>query len=505
MNSTQIVIETEEKTVHPLFRLGRPYRLIDTRTFKLARLLPKALPPITYPFDVDSQYLFMNDNNMYGNDVLGDCVIAARAHHTLRLEAFEQKSLLSIAVSDVTSEYFKETGGADSGLNMTTSLNEWRQSGWTVSGKTYTIYAYAAIDLQNKLEVEAALFLFNGIYAGVTLPISAQSQTGVGKIWDVDNTPNGTPGSWGGHCFTGDTKIPLLNGTTLTLKELAENYADKEFWVYSCDEFQNIVPGKGKLPKLTRKMAKILKVTLDNGESIRCTEDHLFLMRNGEYKEASKLQAFDSLMPLYRRNGKNDYEVLLNPRDQKEYFTKVASIEEAGFEDVYDFEVEKYHNFALSAGVFVHNCVYIVALNETGPVCITWGARQQMTWAFWFKYFDEAFAVIDNIDPWVQNNPLNITALQALLQDVLAGPINPPAPEQNCLIHLSVSPANAIVSINGLLIPGQPTVFEIAPGSYTLTAVLKGYRTARQTITVAAGSTTLVPLILKKTGLCIFN
>lgn len=35
---------------------------------------------------------------------------------------------------------------------------------------------------------------------------------------------------------------------------------------------------------------------------------------------------------------------------------KIVSIEPAGRADVYDFVVEKYRNFALSAGVFVHNC-----------------------------------------------------------------------------------------------------------------------------------------------------
>jgi hypothetical protein len=35
---------------------------------------------------------------------------------------------------------------------------------------------------------------------------------------------------------------------------------------------------------------------------------------------------------------------------------KVVSIESCGFEDVYDITVDKYHNFALESGVFVHNC-----------------------------------------------------------------------------------------------------------------------------------------------------
>ena len=40
------------------------------------------------------------------------------------------------------------------------------------------------------------------------------------------------------------------------------------------------------------------------------------------------------------------------------------------------------------------HCVYIVGYNATGPVCVTWGALQQMTWQFWLKYFDEGYAII---------------------------------------------------------------------------------------------------------------
>jgi len=36
---------------------------------------------------------------------------------------------------------------------------------------------------------------------------------------------------------------------------------------------------------------------------------------------------------------------------------KVVSVEIDGFEEVYDLTVEKYHNFAINSGVFVHNCV----------------------------------------------------------------------------------------------------------------------------------------------------
>jgi hypothetical protein len=100
-------------------------------------------------------------------------------------------------------------------------------------------------------------------------------------------------------CFTGDTKIKLLDGTEPCIKDLVGR---EEFWVYSLDEKQNLVPGRGFGARLTKKNSQLVKVTLDNGETIRCTPDHRFMMRDGSYKEAQFLETDDSLMPLYIKN-----------------------------------------------------------------------------------------------------------------------------------------------------------------------------------------------------------
>ena len=143
-------------------------------------------------------------------------------------------------------------------------------------------------------------------------------------------------------CLTGDTKIRLLDGTTKTLKELHDQEA-KDFWVYSVDASGNIVPGKADCVVLTKKNAKVLKVTLDNGKSFKCTPNHKCLLRNGTYVEAQELKAGDALMPLYTKAEYNNH--------------KVVSVVECGAEDVYDIRsVDTYHNFALDCGVFVHNC-----------------------------------------------------------------------------------------------------------------------------------------------------
>lgn len=113
-------------------------------------------------------------------------------------------------------------------------------------------------------------------------------------------------------CLTGDTKIRLLDGTTKTLKELHDKEA-KDFWVYSIDASGNIVPGKADCVVLTKKNAKVLKVTLDNGKSFKCTPNHKCLLRNGTYVEAQELKAGDALMPLYTKEANVYGEMVYNP------------------------------------------------------------------------------------------------------------------------------------------------------------------------------------------------
>lgn len=104
-------------------------------------------------------------------------------------------------------------------------------------------------------------------------------------------------------CFTGDTKISLLNGTQKTLKELTNN--GKDIYVYSLDENLKLVTGKAT-PQLTRKNASLVEVIISGGEIIKCTPDHKFMLLDGSYREAKDLKSFDSLMPLYRSYQSRD-------------------------------------------------------------------------------------------------------------------------------------------------------------------------------------------------------
>ena len=51
----------------------------------------------------------------------------------------------------------------------------------------------------------------------------------------------------------------------------------------------------------TKKDADLVLVELDNGEQLKCTENHMFMLRTGEYRAVAELTTGDALMPLYRR------------------------------------------------------------------------------------------------------------------------------------------------------------------------------------------------------------
>lgn len=123
----------------------------------------------------------------------------------------------------------------------------------------------------------------------------------------------------GFQCFTGDTRIPLLDGRTLTMRELADQHPEGGVGVYSWNGAK-IVPGK--VTRAWRTGTRpVITIVLDNGERVRCTPDHRWMLRDGTYRRADELKTDDSLMPLYRRitppdwKGLKGYEQVWQPRD----------------------------------------------------------------------------------------------------------------------------------------------------------------------------------------------
>jgi hypothetical protein len=135
----------------------------------------------------------------YANDRYGDCVIAGRAHQTLRFELIEQRRIISITDAEVVNEYLIETGGTDIGLIVLDSLKRWRTTGWIAGGARYFIQAFAEIDRGVVSQVKRAVFTELGVGLGLSLPMTAQREFEAGKPWAIVNGAGSVPGSWGGH------------------------------------------------------------------------------------------------------------------------------------------------------------------------------------------------------------------------------------------------------------------------------------------------------------------
>lgn len=185
-------------------------------------------------------------------------------------------------------------------------------------------------------------------------------------------------------CLALDTVIPLTDGRKLTLQQIISEYQDGiENEVYSYDNetgmvFTNLVEWAG----VTRTDTELIRIYLDNDEYIDCTYDHPIMLRDGSYVQASELKDGDSLMPLYTRNTykswktkrghyREVYHTGLNlweeeHKTKNKYVDvrgkvvlnhKVIKVEYlSGKFDTGDITVSNgVHNFAVGAGVFVHN------------------------------------------------------------------------------------------------------------------------------------------------------
>ncbi len=140
-------------------------------------------------------------------------------------------------------------------------------------------------------------------------------------------------GDSAGGCFSGDTKISLADGRNISFIELIEEHSrGKQHFCYTILDDGKVGIQKIKNPRKTKINTNVIKVVLDNGEEIVCTPDHLFMMRNGTYKQANELKPTDSLMPFKRqlsRIGKRitieGYELVYDNKDSRWVFTHMLA------------------------------------------------------------------------------------------------------------------------------------------------------------------------------------
>lgn len=159
------------------------------------------------------------------------------------------------------------------------------------------------------------------------------------------------------------TPIPLLDGRTITIEELAKEYGEgKVNHVYSVqDNTHQIVPGKVVWCGKNYCADKLYKITLDDDTYMVMAGEHEIIMRDGSKKRADEVKSGDVVMGLDRLSD--------IPQTKQ---IKVASVEVVDGDDVYCMTVvgdngeEDRHNFGLQTltadgevcrnGCFVSNC-----------------------------------------------------------------------------------------------------------------------------------------------------
>ena len=121
-----------------------------------------------------------------------------------------------------------------------------------------------------------------------------------------------------------DSPIPLLDGRTITIENLAKEYSEgKQNWVYSIqDKTHQIVPGKVVWCGKNYTAEKLIKVWLDDDSYVITAPEHPFVLRDGTSIRADELQPGQALMPLYTKlSDKKDgmqidgYPMVYNPAD----------------------------------------------------------------------------------------------------------------------------------------------------------------------------------------------
>lgn len=193
---------------HSKMKLGRKAIKTDSRTLKLARYFASSLPAPPASRDWTKG---ITEWGMMLNDKLGDCTIAGIAH---AIQVWSANNGKEITISDAqVLNYYEKWDGYVKGKPSTDRggveldvLNNWQKSNFN----KHKLIAFADPAYSNLNQIRQAINLFGGVYIGLSLPVTAQSQ----DVWSVVTSggDNAKPGSWGGHAVF----VPKYDAKTFT-------------------------------------------------------------------------------------------------------------------------------------------------------------------------------------------------------------------------------------------------------------------------------------------------
>lgn len=178
-------------------KLGRKPKKHDRRNLMLARYLAaKPVLPASIDWTPAVKSGLLNSGwPMFANDRVGCCTCASPGH---AIECWSANVGVERLITDddvlaaysAVSGYNSSDPSTDNGAAALDVLNYWRQTG--IGG--HRITAFVEVSTSSILELRAAVAWFGGVYLGLDLPLSAQSQTGF--VWDSVAADGG---EWGGH------------------------------------------------------------------------------------------------------------------------------------------------------------------------------------------------------------------------------------------------------------------------------------------------------------------
>jgi hypothetical protein len=169
---------------------------------------------------------------MMCNDRLGCCTIAG-AGHAIQVWTANTGKMETVADPEIEEYYAKWDGyvpgdvSTDNGGVELDVLKDWKSQGLDGNG----LLAFADANVVNLQEIRQAIALFGGVYIGISLPLTAQTQ----DVWDVasDAGSDASKGSWGGHCVFvasyDQSSFTCITWGALKTMTLA-------FWLAYCDE-----------------------------------------------------------------------------------------------------------------------------------------------------------------------------------------------------------------------------------------------------------------------------
>lgn len=221
-------------------KLGKQVARHDPRTLLMASYVTTGLPTPPASHDIGAK---VKSWGMMENDQIGDCTCAAAGHLIMEWTANAGKKMVTpsnkqiVAAYSAITGYNPATGANDNGAVEIDVLNYWRQSG--IAG--HKIGAFVALEPSNHTHVMDSVYIFEGCYIGMQLPISAQAQVQNHQPWSVPPgglTGDGKPGSWGGHA------VPVVaydaRGVTVVTWG-ALQMMTWSFWEAYCDEAYAII------------------------------------------------------------------------------------------------------------------------------------------------------------------------------------------------------------------------------------------------------------------------